>query len=102
MCAYICVCMYVCMYVNVNVYIYIYTHTLLQGPHKGHLWSCAFSSDQKYIVTTGHEGRVVMWELETMLARNKELMVMEGHHGPVFSVCFSNDGTRIVSCSSDR
>lgn len=79
-------------------------HTLKasKGPHEGHLWSCAFSEDQRFCATGGHDGRVVIWEIEQMLSRNKEVMVLEGHLGPVFSLHFSPDGTRIVSCSSDR
>ena len=79
-------------------------HTLKasKGPHKGHLWSCAFSEDQKFVATGGHDGRVVIWDVEQMLTRNKEAMVFDGHLGPIFSLHFSPDATRIVSCSSDR
>ena len=35
-----------------------------QGPHRGHQWGCAFSPDQRMAVTSGHEGKVVLWDLE--------------------------------------
>ena len=37
-----------------------------------------------------------------MLLRNKELMVFEGHGGPVLSCGFSPNSARVFSCSADR
>ncbi len=36
------------------------------GPHSGHLWCTAFSEDQENFVTVGHEGQVVLWDLEKL------------------------------------
>ena len=72
------------------------------GPHSGHLWGVAFSADQQQFVTVGHEGKVVMWDFEQMLEKNKEKTVLEGHHGPILSCAFSSDAKKVITVSADR
>ncbi len=72
------------------------------GPHSGHLWAVAFSENQDQFVTVGHEGKVVLWDLEQMIEHNKEKTVLEGHHGPILSCAFSCDAKQIVTVSADR
>jgi len=72
------------------------------GPHSGHLWCTAFSEDQENFVTVGHEGQVVLWDLEKLIELNKEKTVLEGHHGPILSCSFSSDAQKAVTVSADR
>ena len=50
------------------------------------------------IVTGSHDRTLKVWDADT----GEELLTLEGHTGPVMSVCFSPGGDRIISGSSDN
>jgi WD40 repeat protein/serine/threonine protein kinase len=54
----------------------------------------------------GDEGRVVgiwqVWDTEQGKAANRSLVVLKGHHHPVFGVRFSADGRRLATFACDR
>lgn len=77
----------------------------LRGPSEG-VWSLAFSSDGKYLVTgsqgTGNFGprqpEIKLWDVST----GKEILVLTGHTQDVKSVSLSPDSKLLASGSSDK
>ncbi|KIM24262.1 hypothetical protein M408DRAFT_76226 [Serendipita vermifera MAFF 305830] len=67
--------------------------------HKGSVYSAAFSSDGRRIVSGGHDNTVRVWDAET---GKVVIGPLKGHRGAVYSVAFSPDGRRIVSGSWDH
>lgn len=59
---------------------------------------CAFSPDERYLVSASSDYSARIWELPTM--RLKASLV--GHEDDVDMAVFSPDGTRIATCSLDR
>ncbi|KAJ7443867.1 WD40-repeat-containing domain protein, partial [Mycena latifolia] len=70
----------------------------LQG-HTGQVWSVAFSSDGKKIVSGSSDHTVRIWDAESGAAVKEPL---QGHTDWVRSVAFSPNGKRIVSSSNDH
>jgi WD40 repeat protein len=60
--------------------------------------SAAFSPDGSRIVTASFDKTVRIWDAATA----KEIAVLRGHEGRLFSAAFSPDGSRIVTASSDK
>jgi WD40 repeat protein len=70
--------------------------------------SVCFSPDGKRILTGGGvltrrgdppvPGEVKVWDAE----KGRELLTLKGHTGILRSVCFSPDGKRLASASSDQ
>ena len=72
--------------------------SLLIPTHQGVIFSIAFSSDGKTIVSGGYDGTVRLWDLETAKPIGEP---MKGHERVVVSVAISPDGKTIVSGGSD-
>ncbi|KIK23348.1 hypothetical protein PISMIDRAFT_65472, partial [Pisolithus microcarpus 441] len=70
----------------------------LEG-HTDGVWSVAFSSDGKRIVSGSWDKTVRVWDAERGVQIGSHL---EGHTDKVNSVAFSPDGKRIVSGSDDK
>jgi len=58
----------------------------------------AIGADSKRIVSSRWDGTIRMWDA----ASGKEVMTLNGHGGPVWSIAFSSDSKRIVSGSTDK
>ena len=58
------------------------------------VYDCAFSPDGSLAVSTDPDG-VQVWELAT----GSKLRTLSGHGGNIFSVAFSPDGRRVLSCA---
>jgi WD40 repeat protein len=51
----------------------------------------------------GNEDHPALWKVKVWDAQTgKEALTLKGHTGPVYSVCFSPDGTRLASASQDK
>lgn len=61
------------------------------------IYSYAFSPDGKRVLTGGYDRTVRLWDLET----GHCLRVFKGHTAAVFSVAWSTDQRRALSCGSD-
>ncbi len=84
--------------------------------HHGPVYSAAFSSTGDAVVTGGYDKRVLVWRPSdvrpydfTRLTSNSGSVVpppkfksLDGHSGPVRTVAFSKDGSRIISGSQDN
>lgn len=84
--------------------------------HHGPVYSAAFSSTGDAVVTGGYDKRVLVWRPSdvrpydfTRLTSNSGSVVpppkfksLDGHDGPVRTVAFSKDGSRIISGSQDN
>jgi WD40 repeat protein len=57
----------------------------------------AWSPDDRYIATTGNDGKVRVWDV----MRKRAIFTYTGHKGPVYALAWSHDGTRIASAGSD-
>jgi WD40 repeat protein len=69
---------------------------------KGHLndvWSAAFNSDGRRIVTSSSDRTARLWDAETGKPIGEPL---QGHDNIVLSTAFSPDGKRIVTASEDH
>ena len=60
--------------------------------------SAAFSPDGSRIVTASGDKTARIWDA----ASAKEIAVLRGHDGAVYSAAFSPDGSRIVTASGDK
>jgi WD40 repeat protein len=65
--------------------------------HSGAVNGVALSPDERRLVTTGGDGTVRLWDIETGL----ELFTLGKHTGPGAGVAFSPDGTRIASSATN-
>lgn len=63
----------------------------------GQITNVAFSPDEKYILITGENPVIKLWDPAKDIIRLK----LSGHHFRVFAASFSADGKKIVSCSLD-
>jgi len=84
--------------------------------HHGPVYSAAFSSTDDAVVTGGYDKRVLVWRPSdvrpydfTRLTSKSGSVVpppkfksLDGHSGPVRTVAFSKDGSRIISGSQDN
>ena len=64
---------------------------------QGDGYGLAFSPDGKQIVTSGRNGEIKLWDLQS----RTELFTLLGHEGIINSVAFSPDGSRLASASGD-
>ena len=61
------------------------------------VWSIAWSSDDKYIVTGAQDSKIKIWNAKT----KKIVQQFSEHVGTVQSVWFCQDNEKIVSCADD-
>jgi WD40 repeat protein len=68
--------------------------------YRSWIWSydVAFSPDGKRLAAGINDGTGKVWNLGT----GKELSVLHGHNGEVWSIAFSPDGNRLATASNDR
>lgn len=64
--------------------------------HAGRVWDVAVSPDGELIASAGDDKTVQVWSI----AENRHLWTLTGHAGPIRSVAFTPDGTRLVSNGS--
>lgn len=73
-------------------------HALLDSQSVDAVRRLAFSPGGKLLVTTGADKTIRAWDTDT----GKELDILRGHPGDVWSVSFSPDGKLLASTGSDR
>ena len=66
--------------------------------HLGTIYSVAYDSDGKRLVTASEDGTARIWDAVT----GDELIVLEGHEGAVKDAAFSPDGQLVATASADR
>ncbi len=69
--------------------------------------SLALSRDSRWLAAGGHEGSVMLWDLEPMHRgetprRPVVLRGLGGHQGVVHALAFSNDGETLASAGADK
>jgi len=69
----------------------------MQMGHSGSIKSVACSPDDKYVLSGGSDGSIILWERDS----GREIRTIRGHAKEIQSVAFSADGKRIVSASLD-
>jgi WD40 repeat protein len=57
-----------------------------------------FSPDGKTLATAGSDYTIALWDLATGLKQR----TLDGHRGPVYSLCFSPDGKKLASGGRDQ
>jgi WD40 repeat protein len=66
--------------------------------HTDEVWFVEFSHDGHQLATTGKDKTVVIYDTSTF----EVLQTLSHHTGPVATVAWSPDDTKIVSCSHDN
>ncbi len=72
------------------------TDKAAQG-HQGPILCAAASSDGKFVVTGGQDGRIIVWNAELTLLR-----VFRQHRGPVLGLTIRRGTNQLYSCAADR
>jgi WD40 repeat protein len=62
------------------------------------VYSAAYRSDGRWVVTAGGDGRASVWDAES----GQQMTVLRGHTNWVSSAAYSPDGRWIVTASEDR
>lgn len=71
-------------------------HYISQGSHV----SCGtFSKDGDHIALGDHSGNIKIWKISTGQCLRT---LADGHRGSIASLCFSRDGTQLLSASFDK
>ena len=75
--------------------------------HEGPIFDAAFDPTSVFVATAGADGTVRLWNTEmTKKSGNtefvKQVAVLKGHSDKVYSVCFSQDGSRLLTASRDK
>jgi len=65
--------------------------------HDGLIRSAMFTKNATKIVSCGSEGKIIVWNAETLEIE----MELLGHEGSVLSVSVNEEGSRIISCGED-
>ena len=71
-------------------------HILRGG--RGIMWSVGFSPDGKILATANDDGTITKWNVET----GNEIETFEVHSEGVRFLEYTQDGSKIISCSVDR
>jgi WD40 repeat protein len=71
-----------------------FTHATDPTAHDGHVYALAISPDGRHFVSGGEDGMLSLRELDTL-----RFITSVPHDTPVRSVCYTPDGTKIVSGS---
>ncbi|CAD8128507.1 unnamed protein product [Paramecium sonneborni] len=66
--------------------------------HKKRVTEVKFSQDGQYIISSGEENEIKLWNAESF----KYIQDLEGHTGPINSLSFSSDSSILLSGSDDR
>jgi WD40 repeat protein len=61
--------------------------------HPGYTWSAIFAPDNKSLVTSGNDGLIKFWNLDTL----KVALTLTHSHGPGVFLTFSRDGNLLAS-----
>ena len=70
---------------------------LVTKAHPGHSWSAIFSPDNKNLVTSGGDGLIKFWNLETL----KVALTLEHSHGPGVFIAFARAGNLLASMDAN-
>lgn len=72
--------------------------------HKCLISFVEFSPDSSKFVSGDTDGKLTMWQLPTNLAQNFEInkIVLFPHEDSVEGICYSSQGRRLSSCSTDK
>ncbi|TFK70083.1 WD40 repeat-like protein, partial [Pluteus cervinus] len=74
------------------------SYTRVLNGHSGFVFSVAFSSDNRYVVSGSADNTVTIWDVETGQQRAK----FQGHTNRVTSTAFSSDDKYVASGSYDN
>jgi WD40 repeat protein len=61
--------------------------------HKESVQSICLTKDDKKIISASDDGTIRIWRVLT----NKEIGILEGHTGSIFSICITECGNFLVS-----
>jgi WD40 repeat protein/serine/threonine protein kinase len=71
---------------------------LLSDGHTGAALQVVFSPNGKYLVSTGRDKKVIVWDFE----RRERRALLSEHTEPVFAIAFSPDGRWLATGGDDR
>ena len=83
---------------TVNLFAQEKVSLIVQSGHSGPVTDVVFSADDRFIITSGEDKRIVIWDRTTQ----KQFGVLQGHNGPVNALCIvPDDPDHVYSVSDD-
>ncbi len=76
---------------------HLYNLKILSG-HNGWIYSVAYSSDGKYVLTGSQDGTARLWDVQN----GREVQRFTGHKGGVSAAAFSPDGRLVLTGGNDK
>lgn len=87
--------------------IYVQNNTRSDDEYQIHKYCVCISPDDKKIVFENNNGTIEIWNIDFTISNDsifppKSIHILTGHHRIISDICFSFDGTKIISGGEDR
>lgn len=78
----------------------LYNPTIMLSGHKGEIYSGKFSNQGFLYASGGYDRNLMVWEVFEESCKN--LTTMHGHNNAILELVWSQDDSKIFTCSADK